>query len=114
MARVGIFKTPSEIKNEDRWFRYFNRRQAVILAIMLIIDYRIILVSHVHGWLLPAIIIAICLTMLVMGIVMINLPVDRFFLTGGGLQLDEFIYRLIYRKVHRTICTKNYNQDVDL
>ena len=114
MARIGVFKVPSEFKNEDKWFKYFNRKQIVVLIITLFIDYRLISFSNSSGLLIPAIIVAIFFTMVIMGCVMVNLPVDSFFLTGGGVTLDELAYRIIYRKTHKVIGTKNYCQDDDI
>lgn len=111
MARNGVFKVPSEFKSEDKWFKYFNRKQIVVLIAALVIDYRLITFAETKGLLMPAIVLAVFITMFVMGSVMINLPVDSFFLSGGGVTLDELTYRIIYRKTHKRIGTKNYNQD---
>ncbi len=38
MSRLGVFPIPGEFKSEDRWFRYFNRKQALVLVVSGIID----------------------------------------------------------------------------
>ena len=65
-----------------------------------------ILFANAEGMLLPAIIIMLILTMTAMGIVMIHLPVDALFLSGGGLTVDQLIFRLLYRLRHRELYTK--------
>lgn len=40
---------------------------------------------------------------------MIRLPCDAMFLSGGGVTIDELIFRVFYRKLHREICLKNYD-----
>ena len=106
MSKMGVFPVPGELKSEDKWFRYFNRKQAATLVICGIIDYRVILFANAEGLLLPAVIIMLILTMTAMGIVMIHLPVDALFLSGGGLTVDQLIFRLLYRLRHRELYTK--------
>ena len=45
-------------------------------------------------------------TLTAMGIVMIHLPVDVLFLSGGGLTVDQLIFRILYRVRHRELYTK--------
>lgn len=106
MSKIGVFPIPGELTSEDKWFRYFNRKQAAIIVICGIIDYRVILSANGNGLLLPAIIIMLIFTMTVMGIVLIRLPVDALFLAGGGLTVDQLIFRLLYRLRNRALYTK--------
>lgn len=108
MSRLGVFPIPGEFKSEDKWFRYFDRKQALVLVICGIMDYRVVMGAAAKGLLVPALIVMLFLTMAAMGIVMIRLPVDALFLSGGGLTIDALIFRVLYRKLHREICTKNY------
>ena len=85
MAKLGVFPIPGEFKSEDKWFRYFNRKQAAVLVLCGILDYKIIM----------------------MGIVMVRLPVDVLFLNGGGITIDQLLFRLLYRRLHRELYTKN-------
>lgn len=110
MSRLGVFPIPGEFKSEDKWFRYFNRKQAVVLVICGVIDYRVVMSAATKGLLIPVLILMICLTLMALGCVMIRLPVDAMFLSGGGLTVDELFFRLIYRKKHREIYTKNYDE----
>lgn len=109
MSRLGVFPIPVEFKSEDKWFRYFNKKQAAVLVITGIIDYRVIMAAGTKGLLLPAFVLMIFFSLLVMGIVMIRLPVDPLFLSGGGITIDELIFRLLYRQMHRKLYTKNYD-----
>lgn len=110
MSRLGVFPIPGEFKSEDKWFRYFNRKQAVVLVICGIIDYRVVISASSNGLLIPALIVMICVTLIVMGCVMIQLPVDTLFLTGGGLTIDELLFRRLYRKRRKELYTKNYDE----
>lgn len=108
MSRLGVFQVPREFKSEDKWFRYFNRKQAVVLVICGIIDYRVVISASTKGLLIPALILMIFFTLTALGIVMIRLPVDTMFLSGGGLTIDELLIRILYRKGHCEIYAKNY------
>lgn len=109
MSRLGVFPIPGEFKSEDRWFRYFNRKQALVLVVCGIVDYRVLIGASARGMLVPVLILMIFMTMLVMGIVMIRLPVDVMFLSGGGITIDEWIFRIVYRRMHGEIYVKNYD-----
>lgn len=56
MSRLGVFPIPGEFKSEDRWFRYFNRKQALVLVVSGIIDYRVLMGASAKGMLVPALI----------------------------------------------------------
>lgn len=107
MAAAGVFRVPREFKDEDRWFRYFNKKQAAVLVLAGLADYRIIMTASAKGLTLPAIIMAILFTLIAGGMVMVRLPADTMYLTGGGITLDQWIFRILLRKCHRVIYTKN-------
>lgn len=110
MSKMGVFQIPGEFKSEDRWLRYFNRKQAIVLVVCGVVDYRAIMWASAKGLLVPAIIVMLLVTIVIMGSVMIRLPVDTMFLHGGGITIDELLFRIIYRKLHREICVKNYEE----
>ena len=110
MSKLGVFQIPGEFKSEDRWLRYFNRKQAIVLVLCGVVDYKAIIRGSNNGLLIPVIIIMLLITLLVMGSVMIRLPVDVMFLNGGGITIDELLFRIMYRKLHREICVKNYEE----
>lgn len=107
MAATGVFRVPREFKDEDKWFRYFNKKQAVVLVLTLLADYRMLVAASEHGLVLPALVAAVLLTLVAAGIVMVQLPVDVMFLTGGGITLDQWLFRVILRKSRRVIYTKH-------
>ena len=110
MTATGVFRVPREFKDEDRWFRYFNKKQAATLVLTGIVDYRLIMAGASYGITIPAIVVAILLTLVMGGLVMIYLPVDVMFLTGGGITLDQWIFRIILRKSKKVIYTKNVHE----
>lgn len=111
MAAAGVFRVPREFKDEDRWFRYFNKKQAVVLVLTGLADYRIIMAASEKGLTLPSIIVALILTVVAGGMVMVRLPVDAMYLTGGGITLDQWVFRTVLRKCCKKIYAKNMNQE---
>lgn len=107
MSQTGVFRVPREFKDEDKWFRYFNKKQAAVLVITGLADYRLVASASAHGLTLPAVILAILLLLVAGGLVLIQLPVDVMFLTGGGITLDQWIFRVLLRKRKKVIYTKN-------
>lgn len=113
MATTGVFRIPREIRDEDKWFRYFTKKQAVILVLSLLLDYKIIAAAAAKGLTLLAIIVSVIFTLTVAGVVMVRLPVDVMFLTGGGITLDEWLLRLFFRLRGRAIYTKLRKEEND-
>lgn len=107
MAAAGVFRVPREFKDEDRWFRYFNKKQAAVLVLTGLADYRIIMAASGKGLTLPAVIAALLLTLVAGGLVMVRLPVDAMYLMGGGITLDQWVFRTALRKCCKKIYTKN-------
>lgn len=106
MSATGVFRIPREIRDEDKWFRYFTKKQAAVIGGSLLIDYRMITIAAAKGLTLPAIVAAIILTLVAAGVVMVKLPVDVMFLTGGGITLSEWAFRVFLRVRGRDIYTK--------
>lgn len=111
MAKLGVFKIPREFKDEDKWFRYFNKKQAATLIITLLADYRFLIFANNHGFLMPALVMAILFTLGIAAIIMIELPTDAMFLTGGGITLEHCLIRVLIRKKNRVIYVKNYTPE---
>lgn len=111
MAGYGVYQIPREFKDEDKWFKYFTKGQAVLAVLCLVADYRIVMGLASRGLFPFGVILAVLLTALVLGSVMIVLPVENFFLTGGGLTIAECLLRYFYRKRGRCLYTRNMEED---
>lgn len=111
VARMGIYQIPTEIKDQDKWFTYFTKKQAVVLVATGILDYRMIMGAGSNGMLLPAILISILITGVMAALVLIHLPADELFLSGGGIMLDQWLLRIYIRKKNKIIYVKNYLEE---
>ncbi len=110
-VQTGVFRVPGEFKDEDKWFRYFTKKQAAVLVASLLVDYRLVMAASPKGLLLPVAAAAVIFTVLTVGMVMVELPVDAMFLTGGGITLDQWLFRLFLRKRQRVIYTKYVKEE---
>lgn len=111
MASTGVFRVPREFKDEDKWFRYFTKKQAVVLILVLLTDYRLIMAAAPHGMVIAAVIVSVLMTLAAGSMVMIELPADVMFLTGGGITLDQWLFRVILRKCRRVLYTKHTQEE---
>lgn len=112
---LGTYKVPSPFKDEDKWFRYFTKKQllfvglAAIAAIMLTVFF-----SKIH---MPAIGVGIG-AVLVIGIgalVFVTIPQDKY-LIGGGYKLEEIALRVVIKHFpkNKRLYIKNYDDSEPL
>ena len=112
--QAGVFRVPSEFKDEDKWFQYFTKKQAAVLVLSLLADYRLVMAASLKGLLLPALVSAIVFTVFAVGLVMVELPVAAMFSTGGVITLDQWLFRLFLRQRRRVVYTKYVEEDWDV
>lgn len=107
MAGYGVYQIPREFKDEDKWFKYFTKKQALVVLFCGVVDYQMINLLAAKNLLIVGILLSCLLTIILVGGVMIVLPLDNFFLTGGGLTIMEWLLRYLYRRKSRCLYTKN-------
>ena len=116
MAGHGVYQIPREFKDEDKWFKYFTKKQALVVLFCGVMDYQMINLFAVKNLLIAGILLSCLLTIILVGgflgmlmffTVMVVLPLDNFFLTGGGLTIMEWLLRYLYRRKSRCLYTKN-------
>ena len=112
MAGHGIYQIPREFKDEDKWFKYFTKKQAIVVLACGIADYQLISIFSANNLLVVGILLACLITIVLVGGVMIVLPLDNFFLTGGELTIVEWLIRYLYRRRSRCLYTKNMDDGV--
>lgn len=113
MARAGIFQIPSEMKDQDKWFKYFTKKQACIIFLVGMFDYRCLMWAGTHKAIIPILIFVIIFTGIIASAIFIPLPSDILYLNGGGIMLDQWLIRVWIRKKNRVLYTKNYKEDLE-
>ncbi len=110
MAGHGVYQIPREFKDEDKWFRYFTKKQAVAMFFCGLADYKLIQLTAAQNILPAGLLLSCLLTGSVAGSIMLVLPLDGFFLAGGGLTIAEWLFRKFYRRRNRCLYTRNMDE----
>lgn len=107
MAQLGKYRIPAEYKDEDKWWK-FTKRQIVYIAIALAIDWLMYKIFQPMGLTVVWLVIDAIVSVLFLLIAMVQIPTSQY-LYGGGMMLEAVVLRVIMRKFHRVLYTKNYD-----
>ena len=99
--RYDEAETPHQLKDEDRWFKYFSKKQLIIVLptvlIIIFVMYAAIKFDHpVSGVVFSALI-----ALVIIGPIMFPMPQDMY-LFGGGRPIFKFILCKIISGVKRS------------
>jgi hypothetical protein len=109
---LGSYKIPKEFKDEDKWFKFFTKRQLIYAAAIIFIDVNVVKFTHLFHLEVLGIIVAILVTLILGGMAFITMPADKY-LIGGGMSLESLILRLFlkYQPSNKKIYVKNYEKE---
>ena len=112
MAELGSYQIPKELKDEDKWFKYFTKKQLIVVGSALGISALILsFFAGVH--MLP---VGICISEVILLLsvtaTFIRIPTDKY-LIGGGYHIAVILWRFICRKLpkNKVLYVKNYEED---
>ena len=113
MAKMGRYRIPREMKDEDKWFKFFNSNQLlwiVIFGVMAFVVYIPFKIIHLEiiGMVLSVVLIG-------MGILLprLDMPADKY-LWGGGMTLKTLAIRILTKlvvKERRVLYISNSKQE---
>lgn len=106
----GRFAIPNEYKDEDRWLKFFTKRQLVYVVLAALLDY--IIYRIFNKWLLIWLVIDLIITLVAAVIALASIPKSRYLL-GGGNSVETIITRIIIRRVTCVLYIKNYDEEED-
>lgn len=108
---LGKYKVPRKFKDEDKWFRFFTKKQLVIMGTAALVGLSILMCSikigvpYVGFFLLLLIVISagVC--------AMFKIPDDKY-LIGGGEYIGTILIRMLIKRLpwNRNIYIKNYDK----
>ena len=98
MGQVGRYKTPDELRDEDRWFKFFTLPQLAAACAIAAADALLIALAKKAGIVPAGICAALLLTALAGVLLFLRMPRRRY-LMGGGLPLYEVARRVIAKKM---------------
>lgn len=98
--QLGKYKVPGELKDEDKWFRFFTKNQLVAALVVLIVDWRLIVFTSKLHIVIIGFIIAILLTIVSALVILCKMPSNKH-LYGGGFGLHILLLRVLNRKLRK-------------
>ena len=111
---LGKYKIPRPMQDEDKWFKYFTKRQLIYVGIALVVMARLIFwVKDYQSFIQIPVLTIGCIVVIVSTVFgMINMPDDRY-LWGGGTSLEKLTVRLVRRKMrsNRVLYVRNYRPE---
>ncbi len=112
MSQLGQYKTPGELKDEDKWFKFFTKKQLVIAIVVLIIDWNIAVIFNKIHLIVIGITLDVFITIVMAIITLLPMPANKH-IFGGGLPLYRIAYRILIRKLfNKHIYTTMYEEEI--
>lgn len=103
------FPIPLEFSDEDKYFKYFTKKNILALLLSGIVCYCIAKLSAaLLGTMLPGLIVGLLMVLVIVGVTMLPIP-ETEYMKGAGLTLDVIIIRRIIRRTSRVIYIKGYS-----
>lgn len=101
------YDIPSEFSDEDRWFKIFTKKQAIMIAAAAGVMVMLEKIFDKFGLAFVGIILGAILIIVTAVIVMFRIP-EMNYLRGGGQTLDIILFKRLVRKRNRYIYVKGY------
>lgn len=112
MAELGSYQIPKEFKDEDKWFKYFTKKQLIVVGSA--VGASVLIMSFFMGIGMFPVGMCISEVLLLLSVTasFIRIPTDKY-LIGGGYHIAVIVWRLICRKLpkNRVLYVKNYEED---
>lgn len=94
MASLGRYRIPKEFKDEDKWFKFFTKKQLLYIGIAGGLSAVAIVIAVKLNILPVGIVIAELLMIGAIVIAFVKVPKDKYMI-GGGLPVRVILLRLI-------------------
>ena len=108
----GTFKTFGQIKDEDKYFRFFTKRNIAWTFVGGLLGFGIYSVINAIGFPMVAAVTGIVICVFFGAMSFVQVPVERY-LSGGGLFLTTVVFRWLQRRVGSSKVIYNKYYEVD-
>ncbi|MCR5719953.1 MAG: hypothetical protein K6F84_05255 [Lachnospiraceae bacterium] len=113
----GVHETPDKFRDEDKWFKFFTKRQLLILGptFLAVIGFNSLIFSSPLKGLFPiTLLIGELFFIAAVVIAFFEVP-DHMYMFGSGLKIEILIFRLIKKKLSKShrIYTKFLDNDIE-
>ncbi len=112
MAELGRYRVPKEFKDEDKWFRFFTKRQLIYLGLALVVSVITCIGTYKLNILPVGVVVSELLIMVAAAFAFITIPPEKY-MYGGGYRLSTILFRIVVRRLpkNRVLFVKNYDND---
>lgn len=100
MGQIGRYKTPDELRDEDKWFKFFTLPQLAAICGVVAADGCMVTLWGKVGLIGVGICLAVIITAFSLALIFLKMPKRRY-LMGGGLPLYEIALRIVQKKKRR-------------
>ena len=113
MARLGSYRIMKPLKDEDRWFKFFTKKQLMFVVVGLMLSFVTFTIFNGIGLRIVGIFLVEIIMTISMLLAFLKLPFEKY-LIGGGRYAHEILFRLIAKNMpsNKVIFTKNY-EDIE-
>lgn len=105
-----IYSPPPEFTDDDKWFRYFTKKNLYVLVPGLFISAILAKYFVSFGLGIPVFIIVAGITVILTAFTMIPMP-GRTYINGGSLTIDVILVRRYIRKKNACLYVRGYGKD---
>lgn len=95
---AGKYKVPKPIQDEDKWMKFFTKKQLLALVVAAIVGFGIIRLTYCIHLVMIGVILTILLIVATLLATMATMPNEKY-LFGGGCPIWQIGYRIIRRKL---------------
>lgn len=113
MSSMGEYPVPGELKDEDKWFKFFTLKQLFIVGSAGVICAGIIKLGIAVKMIMPAAVISALIMAITIFMAVKKISKKRYILGSGRPMYSLIVARLI-RMSHKKICIKYYNDVSEL
>ena len=100
MAKIGRYKIPRPLQDEDKYFKYFNKKQSIYMVFGILISVGGFAITVPFKLTLIGFIIMALVIPLAFFIPRLKMPGDKY-LWGGGTDLEEIFKRVLVKRFDR-------------
>ncbi len=113
MAELGSYQIPKEMRDEDKWFRYFTKKQLIFVGGALFAAVAICTFFKSIGLFKVGLSISEVILLITLAASFIKIPTDRY-LIGGGYHIMQIVSRMVIKRLpqNKILYVKNYEEDM--
>lgn len=106
-----VFEIPLEFKDEDKWFKFFNKSNLLVLACcegVVGMGFKTMQFFGLHGQ-IPYLVVGEVVTAILTALTMIPIS-ESMYLKGGGQTVATILIKKTYRKMNKVLYVKGYGK----